>query len=364
MVYFSQKNQILRRVWQLGCMLFFLAQSASAETSHSSTLAQFCTELKKQMTTLRWKIDPCEGINWKIGGYSVNGRPLVYADFGPEQAANVSLVLTMVHGDEITPLYLGLRLVRWIQENRKVFVSILNSNDLRIVIAPLVNPDGFLRSPRTRMNSHGVDVNRNFQTQDWEGTALKSWKFKHRSDPRRFPGMRPRSEPETLFQEDLIRKIRPHKVLSVHAPLNFMDYDGPTVLSLNRFPEEYVKECLKLQKRLKAISGGFYPGSLGNYSGNELGIPTLTLELPSANPMAAEKYWKQFLSGIEAMIRFRVPVQRAMRWSPVEKREDRVEVIRFDRDQSALQDDLGSRLVLGSHEASQVICSNNPMAWN
>jgi protein MpaA len=110
-----------------------------------------------------------------------------------------------------------------------------------------------------------------------------------------------------LFQEDLIRKFKPQKILSVHSPLNFLDYDGPSILTLSKFPLDYTRECDRLRRQLKANSGGFFPGSLGNYAGYELGIPTLTLELPSTDPNKAEAYWKRFSQGIRTMIHFSMP---------------------------------------------------------
>jgi protein MpaA len=86
-----------------------------------------------------------------------------------------------------------------------------------------------------------------------------------------------------------------------------MDYDGPTYLSLARFPGQYVRECLKLRSRLKATSSGFFPGSLGNFAGQEMGIPTLTLELPTADALKAQSYWNQFSKGITVTIQYVVP---------------------------------------------------------
>jgi protein MpaA len=209
----------------------------------------------------------------------------------------------MVHPDEITPLYLGLKMAQWLKNNQDTF------GQMRVVVAPLVNPDGFFKSSRTRTNARGVDINRNFPTADWGPLALKMWKEKFKSNPRRFPGEKPSSEPETKFQEELIARVKPQKVLSIHSPLNHMDYDGPSAgaLKLSRFPMDYVKECLRLRSRLKAVSTGFFPGSLGNFAGQELGIPTLTLELPTADPSKAEGYWFNFKRGIRAMIEYVVP---------------------------------------------------------
>jgi protein MpaA len=264
-------------------------------------ITRWCKDMEGSMKKLGWNVEACRHTDWKSGGTSVQGRPLVYAEFGDVTAKNTTLVLAMVHGDEVTPLFLGLQLVNWMDEHREAYSKI------HVVIAPLVNPDGFFRTPRTRMNARGVDINRNFATRDWPERALVAWKTKFRSDPRRFPGPTARSEPETVFQEELIRRIKPQKILSVHAPLNFMDYDGPDALSLERFPRDYVQQCLKLRRQLKAISSGYFPGSLGNFAGQEMGIPTLTLELPTADARRAAGYWEKFQKGIRSMIEFTVP---------------------------------------------------------
>ncbi len=283
--------------------LMALLQLASPAFAKDEATEKWCAEIRTTVTAMKWKMDPCvDGVAWKHEKTSVEGRPLMYAEFGdPAAKQNTTLILSAVHGDEITPVYLGFQLVNWLKEHSGEL------KNMYIVVAPLVNPDGFFRKPRTRMNARGVDVNRNFATRDWETAALKTWKGRFRSDPRRFPGSTARSEPETVFQEELIKNIRPQKVLSVHAPLNFMDYDGPNNLSLKRFPKEYVQECLKLRTRLKATSSGFFTGSLGNFAGNELGIPTITLELPTADPRQAETYWKKFNTGIRTMIEYVVP---------------------------------------------------------
>ena len=265
-------------------------------------LNKWCKEVGQAVQSLHWKVDPCGGkINWHVGGQSVNGRPLVYAEFGDPTATNSTLVLSTVHGDEITPLYIGLKLALWIKERQDQL------GKTKVVIAPLVNPDGFLSHPRKRTNAHGVDVNRNFDTKDFKTRALMAWKKKYRSDPRRFPGFEAKSEPETQFQEQLIERINPQKILSIHSPLNFTDYDGPSHITLSQFPTEYTRECARLRKQLKAIYGGDYEGSLGKRAGRELGIPTVTLELPSTDPKKAENYWQHFSHGIRTMIQFNLP---------------------------------------------------------
>jgi len=302
---------MIRVSFLIVCLTFgFFSSSCSQEKKlfqeklalEKAQIEKWCTDLRGEIKTLGWtNIDPCITKPWKVGGTSVENRPLVYAEFGNPNGKNTTLILSMVHSDEITPLYVGIRLIEWLQKH------VQQHPEARVILAPLVNPDGLYRRPRSRMNARGVDVNRNFATADWNKKALLLWRERYKSNPRRFPGHQPHSEPETLFQDELIKKYQPQKILSIHAPLRFMDYDGPNFLTLSRFPKDYVKKCIELSKKVNAVSGGFYPGSLGNYAGQEKGIPTLTLELPSANPDKASQYWETFSQGITSVIQFEVP---------------------------------------------------------
>src|SRR5690606_11277168 len=96
-----------------------------------------------------------------------------------------------------------------------------------VVIVPLVNPDSYFKERPTRTNERGVDVNRNFPTRDWNEEALAQWRRRYSGDKRRYPGPEAISEPETLFQVNLIKRYRPSKIVTVNAPLTLLDYDGP-----------------------------------------------------------------------------------------------------------------------------------------
>lgn len=291
-------------------LLFFLfgvlvVSHAFAVTAEKDPIQKdiptLCRDIEKAFQKRNWGQNPCQNLNWKFEETSVQGRPLIYIEFGRPEAKNVTLFLSMVHGDEVTPLYFGFEMARWANANMAKYP------DSKIVIAPFINPDGFFVTPKTRTNANGVDCNRNFHTSDWDKSALTMWKKKYRSDKRRFPGFKAESEPETAFQKNLIEKFKPQKILSIHSPLNFMDYDGPDHLSFSKFGEEYIQKCIELQKKVKARSGGFYPGSLGNFAGQELGIPTITLELPSVHFPKAIEYWGLFKTGIETVITYEVP---------------------------------------------------------
>jgi protein MpaA len=284
-------------------LILTLAPALYPTAKAGEELVRFCEQMTRAYAEFKWPAFTCPKQVPKVGGKSVEERPLLYWEYGNSQSTNTTLVFSMVHGDEVTPLYVGLKTLEWMEQNADKL------KDARVVIAPLINPDSFYKTPRTRTNARGVDVNRNFNTQDWKTSALLAWRNQFKSNPRRYPGASAHSEPETVFQTYLIEEFKPQKILSIHAPLGFMDYDGPNTLALSRFPKEYVKRALELKKRLKAVSGGFFPGSLGNYAGQERGIPTFTLELPTADPKKAQRYWIEFRRGIETMVKHEVPKQ-------------------------------------------------------
>ena len=290
----------------LMCISLILAQAPlTTAPVHAdeieTTIPSLCSSLDKAFQKRNWGKNPCADIQWKSDTTSVQGRPLMYASFGPEDSKNVTLIFSMVHGDEITPLYIGFQMAEWAKTKMSQYPK------SRLIIAPLVNPDGFMGYPKTRMNAHGVDCNRNFNTKDWDKDAVKSWKRDMHSEKRRFPGYKSDSEPETLFQEALIDKYKPNKLISIHSPLNMLDYDGPDHLKLQKFYEDYIRKCEELADKVKAKPSGFFPGSLGNFAGQEQGIPTITLELPTADPNKAKEYWKHFQKGLETVVNYEIP---------------------------------------------------------
>lgn len=285
-------------------LLFLLCMHVSLPMAHANEVAKeasFCDVLKDSLKNFRWKdLKICDAVTFTEKGKSVEGRPLWYAEFGRKDATNRTLILSMVHPDEVTPFYLGFMLAEYLKGREK------NWQDLYVVVAPLVNPDGWFKDPKTRTNSRGVDVNRNFDTHEWRSSAKVYWEKKEKKSPRRFPGDQPQSEPETLFQKELIEFSKPDKILSIHAPLNMTDYDGPNHLTLSRFSKDYVKECLKFKEKTRSRSSGYFPGSLGNLAGHVMGIPTITLELPSSDPDKAHQYWTKFLDGIRLLIAYEI----------------------------------------------------------
>jgi protein MpaA len=145
-------------------------------------------------------------------------------------------------------------------------------NDFLWRFLPAVNPDGLLDGQAVRQNASGVDLNRNFPSQDWDTAAIEYWRNNTGENPRRYPGQEAASEPEVRWLIEQIEKFEPEVIVSVHAPYHLLDFDGPSQAP-DKIGDLYLHQL------------GVYPGSLGNYAGLDLGIPVVTLELPSAGIM-------------------------------------------------------------------------------
>jgi protein MpaA len=279
--------------------------SPSASPS-AENVDQLMAELRKSNKMRGWADSIYSETGWKVHGQSVKGRPLIYFVCG-ENNQNTTLMLSSVHGDEITPVYFGLRLVSWLKGEPDL------CKKYRVVVAPVINPDGYLQKKETRSNANGIDINRNFPTKDFAQQAIKLWKTKNKSDSRRFPGNEGGSEPETKFQQWLIDEFKPQKILTVHSPLNFFDYDGPETDELRTFTQEYINSCTQLKAAVRKqtsnynfLNFGFFPGSLGNYAGKERGIPTLTLELPTTDARQARNYFERLKKGTRELVVYEV----------------------------------------------------------
>lgn len=276
--------------------------SLFAQQSKEKAIKDFCAHVNKQFRRYRWNDDACGTVKWQVDLKSPNGSPLIYAEFG--NGAETTLVLGGVHPEELTPVPIAFRMARYLTENNGVL-----SEGVRVIVAPLVNPDGFLKDVPTRTNAHGVDLNRNFFTLDWYNNAQKLWRERRQKVLAHFPGYFPNSEIETIFQIQLIDRFHPDKILSIHAPLGFLDYDGPGDGQIELTPTELrakrlVKAISEKSQNYKVVDYTFYPGSLGNYAGNERHIPTVTLELETTEPSKVETYWTQFLPGMMQSIHY------------------------------------------------------------
>jgi protein MpaA len=269
---------------RLAVLVFFTPLLVRAETSTTPEFTRFATALEQKFAQFGWRDLRVDSIAWEYYRKSGLNNPLFFRVFGND-GGNATLFLGGVHGDEPAPVYILTKLALFLQEHPEYY------KDRQIVIAPLVNPDGFLAARSTRTNSRGVDLNRNFPTRDWDKYASLQWKRNERAAKRKFPGTSAGSESETKFQIALLNRFSPLKVISIHSPLGFYDYDGATsdLERLGKWLREISKETDFPVNKFRV-----YPGSLGNYAGVERSVFTITLELPSSDPARANDYFDLF----------------------------------------------------------------------
>ena len=198
------------------------------------------------------------------GARSVRGVPLYMRDVGPQDAKLRVLVVGAIHGDELSAASLAFH---WLQLAQSEGLQLPQTVHWRFI--PVLNPDGVLWQPPRRVNANGVDLNRNFPTPNWDKDAAVYLERRTRKDPRRWPGPKALSEPESRFLLEQMQAFKPHLIVSIHAPYGVLDFDGPSVPP-SRLGRLYLDQV------------GIFPGSLGNYGGVHKGVPVVTIELPNA----------------------------------------------------------------------------------
>ena len=252
------------------------------QTKLNSSIDQNCDRISKRLASVSKELCTIAELV-PSGCQSVGGFPLLLSEFAPvadREPQGRVLVIGGTHGDELTSVSI---VFRWIGSLKKHHSGLFHWH-----MVPLVNPDGVLKPAATRTNKNGVDLNRNMPSDDWEEKALKYWKEKVGSKPRRYPGESAASEPETQWLIDEINTFKPDAIISVHAPYGVVDFDS---LALSTAPKSLGKLHLNLL--------GTYPGSLGNYAGINRNIPVITLELSHAWVMPSEaesiKIWEDIV---------------------------------------------------------------------
>ena len=196
---------------------------------------------------------------------SVLKRTIWSRDVIPDDARLRVLVVGGIHGDEMSSSAL---VFHWIALSQVSPADTPSPIHWRFI--PALNPDGLFARPAKRVNANGVDLNRNFPTPNWARDARSYWEIRTRRDPRRWPGNKPLSEPESRFLLEQMDSFKPNLIVSVHAPYGVLDFDGPSV------PPSKLG-------RLYLDQVGIFPGSLGNYGGIHKGVPVVTIELSSAS---------------------------------------------------------------------------------
>jgi protein MpaA len=230
-----------------------------------------CAEFSAKLPNVKREL--CDAAQLQpAGARSVNGQALWVRDIKPENATLRVLVVGAIHGDELSAGAVALHWIRLAAQPPQDAPQVIHWR-----FVPVLNPDGVLSRPPRRVNAHGVDLNRNFPTPNWERDARVYWEKRTGRDPRRWPGPKPLSEPESRFLHEQMQSFKPQLIVSIHAPYGVLDFDGPSVPP-SRLGRLYLDQV------------GIFPGSLGNYGGIHKGVPVVTIELPNSTrtPLDAE----------------------------------------------------------------------------
>ncbi|MCW8854031.1 MAG: M14 family zinc carboxypeptidase [Gammaproteobacteria bacterium] len=250
----------------LGIAILFQPHVYATDNEVSTT----CTRIASKLASINL-IECLDRNLLSSASYSENNTPLLIKEYPPLENRKPQariLLLGGIHGDEYSSVSITFK---WMNILDKYHSGLFHWK-----VAPLVNPDGLLRRKSHRMNANGVDLNRNFLNGVNDNAGLEYWKKRTHSDPRRYPGKKPMSEAETRWMHQLISEFKPDAIVSVHAPYGIVDFDGPPKPPTHLGP-------------LHLHLLGTYPGSLGNFAGEQLGIPVVTVELPYAGIMPSEK---------------------------------------------------------------------------
>jgi len=186
-------------------------------------------------------------------GTSVEGAEI--KAYKTEKKGNRYLYLMAgVHGDEVEGVYLLQQLFNWLKDEDDL--------DLPIVVIPVLNVDGYRL--QTRGNSHGVDLNRNYPSNDWT---------KEYSEKKYYPGPSPLSEPENVFLVKLFEKFPPYFILSFHSWKPMLNFNGKC---------KEMADFLNCYNSYPVAADISYPtpGSLGEFGPEKFNSPVLTFECP------------------------------------------------------------------------------------
>lgn len=200
-------------------------------------------------------------------GYSRQGRPIIAYYFGG--GSQTVLYIGSIHGNEYSTKYL---MDAWIDELESNAGSIPAGR--RIVVVPLLNPDGAANS--SRYNAAGVDLNRNFPTADWQKDIYSTT-----NQP--VPGgggATPLSEPESVAIANLSSSLQPILTMSFHGAA------GYAIANLATGSEALAAKYSQMTgyRNMTGVTGAFsYPitGTYDDWLREGYGLKSVLIELSS-----------------------------------------------------------------------------------
>lgn len=145
-----------------------------------------------------------------LAGFSAAGRPIEVYTFG--EGAREYLVVAGIHGgSEVNTIELANQLIAHLNTNPEIIPT-----DVTLYIIRNMNPDGEARAHGVdgRVNNNGVDLNRNFPTENWAPDWDRNgcWVYRPTTG-----GAYGGSEPETRAVMNFIAQHKIQALISYHS---------------------------------------------------------------------------------------------------------------------------------------------------
>lgn len=146
-------------------------------------------------------------------GTSVQGRSITSYSFG--NGPILVLFVGGTHGNERSSYR---TLIAWVDELERGSDKIPANKT--VVVIPDLNPDGYVH--QTRTNANGVDLNRNFPSNDWASAVYMPGGLYRENGG----GSSPLSEPESMALANFVNSNKPSLVLTYHATASVVFANG------------------------------------------------------------------------------------------------------------------------------------------
>jgi protein MpaA len=217
-----------------------------------------------QSTTAAQPVPSLRAVSSDTVGTSGERRPLI--DFTLSGGSQTVLIVGGIHaGTEANTVALVQGMLTAVQADPSFLPP-----QLTATFVPSANPDGLANG--TREVASGVDLNRNWPTDDW---TIDTYAAGPVIVPRG-GGPFPMSEPETRTLADLVARLRPALIVSYHSAARLVT-GGPYARSMG------LESAYAEAAGYAAGDWTSYPvtGDFAQWAERKQGVPTVEVELPN-----------------------------------------------------------------------------------
>lgn len=197
----------------------------------------------------------------EILGVTNNKKEIEMHKFG--NGKNVLIIIAGIHGNKHYTVQVAMNIIDSIKNN-----TIIIPDDKAIWVIPNLNPDGFEKNKK--LNNNNVDLNRNFDTDNWKKTFYYYNKVLS-------AGEHPFSEPETLSIKKLFENIQNQLnpiVLCLHS------HGNRVIPGNNSNGNLKFIDLIKKHSTYGIYNANFtITGNLTNWLSNKSGVISATIEL-------------------------------------------------------------------------------------